>query len=93
MVQPHESLTLNGIESKDDHEIVTYQWHQVSGNSSAVIEVSDDDWGHQGALVSHYWGVYLIIDFSLTVRVHEMDRSLSEHQRITINSISKVLPY
>ncbi|CAB1335117.1 unnamed protein product [Coregonus sp. 'balchen'] len=49
VVQPQESLTLNGIESKDDHKIVTYQWHLVSGNSSAVIEVSDDDWGHQGA--------------------------------------------
>lgn len=41
VAQPQESLTLNGIESKDDHEIVTYQWHLVSGNSSAVIEVSD----------------------------------------------------
>ncbi|KAM9571089.1 kunitz-type protease inhibitor 1-like isoform 2-T2 [Salvelinus alpinus] len=43
VVQPHESLTLNGIESKDDHEIVTYQWHLVSGNSSAVIEKTKFD--------------------------------------------------
>ncbi|CAB1330826.1 unnamed protein product [Coregonus sp. 'balchen'] len=38
VVQPQESLTLNGNESKDDHEIVTYKWHLVSGNTSAVIE-------------------------------------------------------
>ncbi|XP_010877247.1 kunitz-type protease inhibitor 1a [Esox lucius] len=38
VVQPHESLTLNGIESKDDHGIVTYQWNLMSGNPSAVLE-------------------------------------------------------
>ncbi|XP_021440392.2 kunitz-type protease inhibitor 1 isoform X2 [Oncorhynchus mykiss] len=43
VAQPQESLTLNGIESKDDHEIVTYQWHLVSGNSSAVIEKTQFD--------------------------------------------------
>ncbi|MCI4382828.1 hypothetical protein PGIGA_G00019220 [Pangasianodon gigas] len=38
VVQPHDVVMLNGIESKDDHEIVQYQWVQVSGSPTAVIE-------------------------------------------------------
>ncbi|KAL0969189.1 hypothetical protein UPYG_G00223660 [Umbra pygmaea] len=40
VVQPQEKLTLNGIESKGDPKIVTYQWNLVSGDPSAVIEIS-----------------------------------------------------
>lgn len=39
MVQPHDIVTLTGIESKDDHEIVQYKWLQLSGSTSAVLEV------------------------------------------------------
>lgn len=54
VVQPQESLTLNGNESKDDHDIVTYLWHLVSGNTSAVIEVGDDDWG-----IREHWSGFI----------------------------------
>ncbi|XP_053489568.1 dyslexia-associated protein KIAA0319-like [Ictalurus furcatus] len=37
MVKPHDIVTLNGIESKKDHEIVQFQWMQVSGSPTAVI--------------------------------------------------------
>lgn len=39
VVQPQEDVMLNGIESKDDKEIVKYEWVQVSGDSSAVMKV------------------------------------------------------
>lgn len=39
VVQPQEDVTLNGIESKDDKEIVKYEWVQVSGDTSAVVKV------------------------------------------------------
>ncbi|CAM4642360.1 unnamed protein product [Leuciscus chuanchicus] len=38
VVQPQEDVTLNGIESKDDKEIVKYEWVQVSGDTSAVVK-------------------------------------------------------
>ncbi|XP_076835019.1 kunitz-type protease inhibitor 1a isoform X2 [Brachyhypopomus gauderio] len=38
VVQPHDDVILNGIESKDDHKIETYHWQMVSGNPSAVIQ-------------------------------------------------------
>ncbi|CAL8272232.1 unnamed protein product [Merluccius merluccius] len=38
VVQPQDGLTLNGIESKDDHGIDVFRWHLVSGNTYAVIE-------------------------------------------------------
>ncbi|KAK0132306.1 Kunitz-type protease inhibitor 1 [Merluccius polli] len=38
VVQPQDGLTLNGIESKDDHGIDSFRWHLVSGNTYAVIE-------------------------------------------------------
>ncbi|XP_072545852.1 kunitz-type protease inhibitor 1a isoform X1 [Salminus brasiliensis] len=41
VVQPNEVVTLNGIESKDDHKIMEYKWTMVSGNPSAVIEKSN----------------------------------------------------
>ncbi|XP_022528298.2 kunitz-type protease inhibitor 1a [Astyanax mexicanus] len=40
VIQPNEVVTLNGIESKDDHKIVDFKWTLVSGNPSAVIEKS-----------------------------------------------------
>lgn len=40
VVQPKDTVTLNGIESKDDKEIVSYQWQMIAGNPYAVIEVS-----------------------------------------------------
>lgn len=39
MVQPYDDVRLAGIESKDDHKIVQYQWVQMSGSPTAVIEV------------------------------------------------------
>ncbi|KAF4083893.1 hypothetical protein AMELA_G00122540 [Ameiurus melas] len=38
VVQPHDIVMLNGIESRDDHEIVQFQWTQVSGNPTVVME-------------------------------------------------------
>ncbi|KAK7141863.1 hypothetical protein R3I94_011527 [Phoxinus phoxinus] len=38
VVQPQEDVTLNGIESKDDKEIVSFEWVQVSGDPSAVMK-------------------------------------------------------
>ncbi|KAM4625065.1 kunitz-type protease inhibitor 1a isoform 1-T2 [Polymixia lowei] len=38
VVQPQDSVTLNGIESKDDKSIVSYQWQMMLGNPFAVIE-------------------------------------------------------
>lgn len=41
VVQPQDGVTLNGIESKDDKGIVSYQWQLMSGNPYAVIEVGN----------------------------------------------------
>lgn len=41
MVKPHDIVTLNSMESKNDNEIVQFQWMQVSGSPTAVIEVCD----------------------------------------------------
>uniref|UniRef100_A0A3B3HJB5 MANSC domain-containing protein n=1 Tax=Oryzias latipes TaxID=8090 RepID=A0A3B3HJB5_ORYLA len=38
-VQPNEAVTLNGIQSKDDKGIVTYEWQMLSPYPFAVIEV------------------------------------------------------
>lgn len=38
VVQPRDVVVLNGIESKDDGKIVDYEWTQVYGSSTAVIE-------------------------------------------------------
>ncbi|XP_053489101.1 kunitz-type protease inhibitor 1 isoform X1 [Ictalurus furcatus] len=38
VVQPHDIVMLNGLESRDDHEIVQFQWTQVSGIPTAVME-------------------------------------------------------
>ncbi|XP_061599830.1 kunitz-type protease inhibitor 1a [Cololabis saira] len=38
VVQPHDSVTLNGIKSKDDNEIVSYKWDTVGEIPFAVIE-------------------------------------------------------
>lgn len=39
VVQPHEIVMLNGVESKDDYKIVDYKWELVSGNPLIIIEV------------------------------------------------------
>ncbi len=44
VVQPQDSVTLNGIESKDDHEIVSFQWQMLTQYPHAVIEVSNETW-------------------------------------------------
>lgn len=62
VVQPQDRVPLNGIDSKDDHGIVSYQWHMVSGDTSAIIEKSDFE---DQAIVSNLTsGVY---KFQLTV--------------------------
>ncbi|XP_018545772.1 LOW QUALITY PROTEIN: kunitz-type protease inhibitor 1a [Lates calcarifer] len=38
VVQPQESVTLNGIQSKDDKGIVSYQWQMLTGYPYAIIE-------------------------------------------------------
>ncbi|XP_064182107.1 kunitz-type protease inhibitor 1a isoform X1 [Anguilla rostrata] len=38
VVQPQESVTLDGIESKDDKKIDSYVWRLVKGSTWAVIE-------------------------------------------------------
>ncbi|KAK2826209.1 hypothetical protein Q5P01_020423 [Channa striata] len=38
VIQPHDTVTLNGIESKDDVGITSYNWQMLSGNPYAVIE-------------------------------------------------------
>lgn len=40
VVQPRDTVTLNGLESKDDKEGLSYNWKMISGNPYAVIEVS-----------------------------------------------------
>lgn len=42
VVQPQESVTLNGIQSKDDKGIVSYQWQMLTGYPYAIIEVSEE---------------------------------------------------
>lgn len=41
VVQPHEDVTLNGVESRDDKKIVKYDWTIVSGHPSVVMSVCD----------------------------------------------------
>ncbi|XP_062863342.1 kunitz-type protease inhibitor 1a [Trichomycterus rosablanca] len=38
VVQPHETVMLNGVESKDDYGIVDFKWELVSGKSTIVME-------------------------------------------------------
>lgn len=40
VVQPQEAVMLNGIASKDDNKIVSYQWQMLTAYSFAVIEVT-----------------------------------------------------
>lgn len=39
VVQPHDIVTLNGIQSKDDKGIASYLWQPVGEIPFAVIEV------------------------------------------------------
>lgn len=43
VVQPHDSVTLNGIESKDDKEISSYEWSLLSPYPYALIEKTNFD--------------------------------------------------
>ncbi|KAM7402858.1 hypothetical protein PAMA_003669 [Pampus argenteus] len=43
VVQPQDTVTLNGIQSKDDKGIVSYQWKLISGYPYAVIEKTNFD--------------------------------------------------
>lgn len=40
VVQPQDSVTLNGIQSKDDNGIASYQWQLLTPYPYAFIEVS-----------------------------------------------------
>lgn len=40
VVQPQDTVTLNGMKSKDDIEIVSFQWQMLTGYPYAVIEVT-----------------------------------------------------
>ncbi|XP_039992953.1 kunitz-type protease inhibitor 1a isoform X2 [Xiphias gladius] len=62
VVQPQESVTLNGIESKDDQRITSFQWQMLTGYPDAVIETTQFD---DQIIVSNLTsGVY---NFQLTV--------------------------
>lgn len=39
VVQPQDTVTLNGMRSKDDKEIVSYQWQMLTAYPHAIIEV------------------------------------------------------
>lgn len=53
MVQPQDSVTLNGIESKDDKGIESFQWKLMTPYPYAVIEVGTL---HLNSCVSlYYW--------------------------------------
>uniref|UniRef100_A0A8C1LMX4 Serine peptidase inhibitor, Kunitz type 1 b n=1 Tax=Cyprinus carpio TaxID=7962 RepID=A0A8C1LMX4_CYPCA len=41
VVQPNEEVLLNGIESWDDRNIISYKWSLISGNESVHIEKTD----------------------------------------------------
>lgn len=43
VVQPQDSVTLNGIESKDDNAIASYQWSMLTNYPNAVIEKTNFD--------------------------------------------------
>nr|AJP06037.1 Kunitz-type protease inhibitor [Oplegnathus fasciatus] len=43
VVQPQDSVTLNGVESKDDHEIVSFQWQMLTQYPHAIIEKTNFD--------------------------------------------------
>ncbi|KAA8582323.1 hypothetical protein FQN60_009063 [Etheostoma spectabile] len=43
VVQPQDTLTLNGIQSKDDNGIVSYQWQMLTGYQYAVIQKTTFD--------------------------------------------------
>ncbi|XP_056250466.1 kunitz-type protease inhibitor 1a [Seriola aureovittata] len=43
VVQPQDSVTLNGIESKDDQGIASFQWQMLTGYPYAVIEKTSFD--------------------------------------------------
>ncbi|XP_060789968.1 kunitz-type protease inhibitor 1a [Neoarius graeffei] len=38
VVQPNDDVRLSGFESKDDNKIIQYEWVQVSGSPTAVLE-------------------------------------------------------
>lgn len=40
VVQPQEAVMLNGIASKDDNKIASYQWQMLTAYPYAVIEVT-----------------------------------------------------
>ncbi|KAF7657071.1 hypothetical protein LDENG_00032250 [Lucifuga dentata] len=62
VVQPQDSVTLNGIESKDDKQIDSYHWVMVSGNPYVVIEKTNFE--DQVTISNMTSGVY---KFQLTV--------------------------
>lgn len=43
VVQPQDSVTLNGIESKDDNGITSYEWSLLSSYQFAIIEETNFD--------------------------------------------------
>lgn len=62
VVRPGQQVTLNGIESWDDKKIVSYEWKQLKGNLSVVIEKAA--YPDQRVLSNLYPGLY---EFQLTV--------------------------
>ncbi|XP_062379698.1 kunitz-type protease inhibitor 1a [Sardina pilchardus] len=43
VIQPQETVTLNGLQSKDDKKIVNYQWRMLSGNHAVIEKTTYDD--------------------------------------------------
>ncbi|XP_061073285.1 kunitz-type protease inhibitor 1a [Conger conger] len=43
VVQPQDTVTLDGFESKDDKKITSYEWHLIKGSPFAVLEKTNLD--------------------------------------------------
>lgn len=41
VVQPQDTVTLNGLQSRDDIKIASYQWTMVTPYPFAIFEVSE----------------------------------------------------
>lgn len=51
VVQPNDEVRLSGFESKDDDKIIQYEWVQVSGSPTAVLEVCEFSHHASGSVV------------------------------------------
>ncbi|POI24154.1 hypothetical protein CIB84_012098, partial [Bambusicola thoracicus] len=79
-VQPGESVVLRGIDSTDDHGIVTYEWKQILGDPSVEIKKLEKD---QAEISNLQVGTYV---FQLTVTDTAQQQDFSNITIIVLNS-------